>query len=341
MTTTASHANHSDSPRSGPGSGRRPRGRLLGALVAASLALAGLSACSSEADSSGKPVLRVGVQKDGVRAVLQEAGLLEDLPYEIEWAEFTAGPPIVEAAAADQIDVAWVGSAPPIFGAAAGADFKVVAQVQERDNQENSILVPADSDIQSVADLKGKEIAVGKGTSAHGLLLGALTRNGLTLDDVKANYLAPADGLAAFTSGDVDAWVVWDPFVTQVIEQSGAREITGGAPDEQGVQFEIASAKSLDDATKREHIEHFVGLLQEAWVWAIDNSDAWGDGWAAESGLPAEVTRAVAKKKAADFGPVTEETIAAQQALADAFLEAGELPQAIDFASIVEQGLIK
>ncbi len=312
--------------------------RWLAPVLAAALSVGALSACGG--DDSGKPILRVGVQKDGVRAVLDKAGLLKDLPYEIEWAEFTAGPPIVEAAAADQIDVAWVGSAPPIFGAAAGANFKIVAQVQERDNQENSILVPSDSAIQTVEDLRGKKVAVGKGTSAHGLLLQALNRTGLTLDDIEPNYLSPADGLAAFTSGDVDAWVVWDPFSTQAMEQHDAREITGGAPDELGVQFEIASTKSLEDPTKREHIAHFVALLQTAWDWANDNPDAWGDGWAAESGLPVEVTRLVAAKKAADFGPVTPETIAAEQALADAFTAAGELPKQIDFASIIEAGII-
>ncbi|MBM9458590.1 ABC transporter substrate-binding protein [Nocardioides sp. zg-536] len=317
--------------------------RTAAGAVAALAALTALSACGGSADGSDgdKPVLRVGVQKDGVRAVLKESGLLEDLPYEIEWAEFTAGPPIVEAASADKIDVAWVGSAPPIFGAAADANFKIVAQVQEQDQQENSILVPKGSKITDVTDLEGKKVAVGKGTSAHGLLLQALKRNGLTLDDIEANYLAPADGLAAFTSGEVDAWVVWDPFVTQAIEQNDAVEITGGSPDEQGVQFEIASTKALADPETRENIKHFVGLLQQAWVWALDNSDAWGDGWAAESGLAPEITRVVAKNKAAAFGRVTPETIAAEQALADAFFEAGELPKKIDFAAIVEPGLIE
>ncbi len=320
--------------------GRRLRRGLAGTVAALAAATA-LSACGGSSDAADdKPVLRVGVQKDGVRAVLQEAGLLDDLPYEIEWAEFTAGPPIVEAASADQIDVAWVGSAPPIFGAAADANFKIVAQVQEEDQKENSILVPSGSDIAEVADLKGKKVAVGKGTSAHGLLLQALERNGLTLDDIEPNYLAPADGLAAFTSGEVDAWVVWDPFVTQAIEQNDAVEITGGHPDEQGVQFEIASTESLADPEKRESIEHFVKLLQEAWVWAAENPDAWGDGWAAESGLAPEITRVVAANKKAVFGPVTPETIEAEQALADLFYEAGELPKQIDFASIVEEGLI-
>lgn len=146
---------------------RRTAAALTGLVMAGGL----LAACGDDSADGDKPVLRVGIQKDGIRAVLEEAGLLKDLDYEIEWAEFTAGPPIVEAAAADKIDVAWVGSTPPIFGAAGGADFKVVAAVQEADKRENSILVPKGSKITSVADLEGKKIALGRGTSAQGVLI--------------------------------------------------------------------------------------------------------------------------------------------------------------------------
>lgn len=301
---------------------------------------AGGSDTDAEIDLSGV-TLRVGVQRDGVRAVLGQAGLLDALPYEIEWSEFTAGPPIVEAASADQIDVAWVGSTPPIFGAAADANFKIVAAVQERDFQENSILVPAGSSITSVEDLAGARVAVGRGTSAQGLLLNALTRVGLTLDDIEPNYLSPADGLAAFTSGAVDAWVVWDPFVTQAIQEEGAVEITGGQPDERGVQFEIASSRSLEDPAKRAAIIDFVDRLRQGFEWAIDNPEPWGIAWAEESGLPESTTIVVAGNKAADVGPVTEEIIEAQQQLADLFFEAGELPVEVDFRSIVEPGIIE
>ena len=163
------------------------------ALVLTFLLLLALSGCGaaqgSTSESSGKPVLRVGVQKDGIRSVLTASGLLDDLPYEIEWSEFTSGPPLVEAAAADQIDVAWVGSAPPIFGAAADAAFKVVATVEEEDQHSDSILVPGGSDITTIADLEGHSIAVGKGTSAHGLLLNALTSAGLGIDEEVAEII--------------------------------------------------------------------------------------------------------------------------------------------------------
>ncbi|WP_193605045.1 ABC transporter substrate-binding protein [Nocardioides dongkuii] len=319
--------------------------RTLAAAAASVTVLGLLAGCgsdSADAGEGGKPVLRVGVQKDGIRSVLTEAGLLEDLPYEIEWSEFTAGPPIIEAAAADQIDVAWVGSAPPIFGAAADAAFKVVATVEERDQKQDSILVPEGSDVTSVADLKGKTIAVAKGTSGHGHLLLALEDAGMTLDDVEPQYLAPADGLAAFQSGEVDAWAIWEPFVTQAVQEDGAVNITAdqGAATDPYLQFEIASSASLEEEDTRESIQHFVGLLEEGFAWAVDNPEKWGEGWAEESGLPSSTTIAVATSKAADVVPVSEEHIASEQQLADAFFEAGEIPVEIDFADLVEPGLI-
>lgn len=323
---------------------RRSR-RLLAALAAVALIspLAGCGGDDAEAADGGKPVLRVGVQKDGIRSVLTQAGLLKDLPYRIEWSEFTAGPPIIEAAAADRIDVAWVGSAPPIFGAASKAAFKVVAAVQEEDRQNDSILVPKGSPITSIADLKGKKIAVGKGTSAHGLLLNTLASAGMSLSDVEPQYLAPADGQAAFRSGAVDAWAVWDPFVAQAVAQDGAVDLTaltGTKADDPFLQFEIASSKSLEEKQTRADIAHFVGLVGKAFAWAKDNPEGWGKGWAEESGLPESVTTTVAEHKRSVVRAVTPEDIASEQKLADAFHAAGEIPEKIDFASVVEPGLV-
>lgn len=316
--------------------------RVVVAATATLLLGGGLTACSSDAGTGGgKDVLRVGVQKDGVRSVLDASGVLDDLPYEIEYSEFSAGPPIIEAAAADEIDVAWVGAVPPILGAAGGADFKIVATVAERDKKQDSILVPEGSDISSVEDLKGKEIAVGKGTSAHGHLLMALEANGLGLDDVELNFLAPADGQAAFLSGAVDAWSIWDPFVTQAVMENNAVDLTEDQPEtDPYLQFEIAATPSLEDDETREKIEDFLARLREAFVWAAENPDAYGKGWAEESGLSEEVLVAVAEKKKNEVRAVSEQDVADIQLLADKFVEAGEIPEKIDIASIVEPGLI-
>src|SRR5829696_4841006 len=158
-------------------------------LLLASLAL-GAAACGDDetpeqASAEGVVTLRVGVQQDGIRAVLERTNALDGAPYDVQFSTFQFGPPLVEAAGADKIDLAWVGSTPPIFGAAAGSDFKIIAAVKERDSQENSIIVPKGSDIQRIEDLKGKKVAVPKGSSAHGLLLNALKRAGLSGGDVE------------------------------------------------------------------------------------------------------------------------------------------------------------
>lgn len=326
--------------------------RLL--ATAALLALvAVLAACGGDSDAAtgagatdadGKPVLRVGVQKDGIRSVLTASGLLEDFPYEIEWSEFTSGPPLVEAAAADQIDVAWVGSSPPIFGAAAQAEFKIVATVQEEDQHADSILVPKDSDIRSIEDLKGRKIAVGKGTSAHGLLLNTLNEAGLSIDDVEAQYLTPPDGQAAFQSGQVDAWSIWDPYTTATIDLTDARDLTretGTESADPALTFEIVSASVLEDDAKREAVTAYLEVLRDAFAWANENQEEWAKGWAEESGMAYETTLAVVKQKVPSVVAVTEEHIAEQQKLADAFADAGEIPATIDFASIVEHGLLE
>lgn len=312
--------------------------------AAATLALAAsLAACGGSDDSTAgdgkKSVLRVGVQKDGIRSILNSSGLLKDLPYEIEWSEFTAGPPIIEAAAADQIDVAWVGGVPPIFGAASGAAFKIVAAVHEEDKQNDSILLPAGSKITKLEELKGKKIAVGKGTSANGLLLNSLASVGLSIDDVEPQYLAPADGLAAFRAGQVDAWVIWDPFIAQAQVQDKAidlTELTNSADQDAWLQFEIASSKALEKETSRANIADFVDLVGEAFAWAKENPAEWAKGWSEESGIPLDVLSTVTARKASTVVPVGPEDIAITQALADRFTEVGQIPKKVDVASIVD-----
>lgn len=331
---------------------RRTPLRSLAALAAAALLATGAAACgddgesaSAAADSSkpadlSKVTLRVGVQKDGIRAVLERTGALKGAPYQVEFSTFQFGPPLVEAAGADKIDLAWVGSTPPIFGAAAGSDFKIIGTVKEADAQENTILVPQESPIRRVEDLKGKKVAVPKGSSAHGLLLNALNRVGLSGKDIQFVFLPPADGLAAFSKKAVDAWVVWDPFTIQAQQDLNARGITGGEPDEHGYGFEIASSKALEDAGKRAAIKDYVARLQKAWAWASTHPDEWGDAWAKESGLSPKVTRATARVKASEIVPVDDQIIERQQALADLLAKEKVLPSEVDFRSIVDTSVL-
>src|SRR3954470_14993345 len=146
---------------------------ILLALTLLALATGTASCGSDSSASTGSPerlsdvTLRVGVQKDGVRSILEASGQLDKLPYKISFSTFTFGPPLVEAAGADKIDVAGVGSTPPIFGAAGGRDFKVIASIRKRNQTDDALLVPKGSTVRSFADLKGKKIAIAKGSSAN------------------------------------------------------------------------------------------------------------------------------------------------------------------------------
>jgi sulfonate transport system substrate-binding protein len=323
---------------------KRPLALLAAPLLAAAVA----AGCGSGADEDlavAKPAsspsgvtLRVGVQKDGIRSILEKSGQLEDVPYEIDFSTFAFGPPLVEAAGADKIDVAGVGSTPPIFGAAADADFRAIATIQFRNNEDDGVLVPKGSDITSPEQLKGKTIAVAKGSSAHGLLLQLFHRIGLKPTDVKLNYLAPADALAAFSSGQVDAWSTWHPYIEQA-QADGARQIAGGPPDEHGHSFEIASSKAVADPKRAAALKDYVGRLKKAFDWASENPDAWAAAWSEESGLPIAITKAAVRERLSDIVPIDQKTIDNQQALADRLTADKVLPDSITFKDIVTQGL--
>ncbi len=320
--------------------------RLLALLLLLAVPVVA-AGCGSDSDSSSSGAtsakdvtLRVGVQKDGVRSILASSGELSKMPYKVSFSTFAFGPPLVEAAGADKIDVAGVGSTPPIFGAAAGSEFKVIASIEKRSHTDDTLLVPKGSTVQSFADLKGKKIAIAKGSSANGYILQVLRRFHLTPNDVQLVYLAPADALAAFSSGQVDAWAVWQPFVAQALS-AGARPIMSGPPDEAGSSFEIASAKALDDPARRKALSDFIVRLKKAYAWAAANPDKWAAAWSKESQLPESTTKPAVRGVIADVKPVPAAVIAKQQQLANVLSDEKVIPSKVDFKSIIDSGVLK
>jgi len=206
---------------------KRTRTAVIALVAAAELALA---ACGSDDSPQpdtpvdlGSVTVKVGDQKGvALEPLLRAAGELDNLPYKIEFSNFTSGPTLVEAASAGGIDLGQVGNTPPIFGLAAKANIKIVG-VLSATAKGDAILVGKDSTLTSVADLKGKRVAVAKGTSANANLLLNLKRAGLAMSDIAPVYLQPGDGYSALTRGDVQAWAVWDPY-TAIAEQEGRRQ---------------------------------------------------------------------------------------------------------------------
>ncbi|HYI38278.1 MAG TPA: ABC transporter substrate-binding protein [Thermoleophilaceae bacterium] len=320
---------------------------LAAALAVLTMAAAGCGDSSSSgegpkvakpADSAKGVTLRVGVQKDGIRPLLEKSGALEGVPYKIEYSVFAFGPPLVEAAGADKIDVASVGSTPPIFGAAAKSNFRVLATNQFA-NQQDDYLLTKDGAIKDVEDLKGKNIGVAKGSSAHGLLLNILERAGLSQDDVKISFLLPPDALAAFTRGRIDVWSVWEPFASQG-RQAGGREIAGGPPDEHGTNFTIASTKAVEDPKRAAALKDYLERLRRGYQWAKANPDEFAKAWSEETGLPEKVTREAVPGKVVQIRAVTEADVKNQQDLADLLADEKVIPTKVDFGGIVTRGLI-
>ncbi|GAA3562111.1 ABC transporter substrate-binding protein [Amycolatopsis ultiminotia] len=324
--------------------------RTTTAALAATLVLAGLAACSSSGTATGpapvpaavspaelaKVTLRVGDQKGGVKSLLTAAKAVGDVPYKIEWSTFTSGPPLLEAASAGAVDVGRVGNTPPIFAAAAKAKIAVVS-VAKSNVERETVLVPGNSPLRDVASLRGKTIAVSKGSSAHGQLLNTLKKAGLSTKDVKLSFLQPSEAYAAFTQHEVDAWAIWDPYTAQAQLDAHARVLADGRGSSNGLAFETASTGALADPGKNTAIKDFVQRVAKAQLWANTHHTEWARAWAAETGLKLAVAQ-----KAVDAGrdvptPLDDGVIASEQQLADAFSDAGTLPGKVDFAAFADR----
>ncbi len=326
------------------------------------VALLGLAACGGGGStSSSAPVpttvsaaqlknvtLRVGDQAgNSAQALLRASGQLDNLPYTIQWATFTSGPPMLQADAAGAIDIGQVGNTPPIFAAAAHDKIDVVAA--EQSPVGDAILVPAGSPIHTFADLKGKTIAVAQGSSANGTLLNTLNKAGLTPSDVKLAFLQPGNALTAFAQHQVDAWVVWQPYVAEAIQQDGARllitgrdsqsghGLAGGTELSNGYSVQVASRAALADAGKNAAIGDYVVRVSKAYAWARTHQSQFAQLWSQETKLPLAVTQAAAADIVLHPVPLDDTVINSEQHLADEFATANQIPGKITFSDFVDR----
>ncbi|MCK0174319.1 ABC transporter substrate-binding protein [Mycolicibacterium sp. F2034L] len=280
--------------------------------------------------------LRVGDQKGGTQALLTAAGALQDLPYAVEFSTFTSGPPQIEAATAGKIDFAITGNTPPIFGAASNAKVKVVS-AYDGGGFGDQVLVHADAPIQAVAELRGKSVAVAKGSSAHGHILVQLHRNGLTPADVKLVFLQPADALSAFTQRRVDAWAVWDPYTAQAETELPVRSIARATGVTNGAGFGVASDEALADPKRNTALSDLLVRYAEAVRWAHDNRDEWAQRYAAEVGLDPEVAALAQGRSLRLPADLSDSLVASEQEMADLFAESQQIAATPDFSQWVDR----
>ncbi|AZQ33083.1 ABC transporter substrate-binding protein [Streptomyces cyaneochromogenes] len=320
------------------------RRRLVPAAVLLPLALL-LSACGGsssastggDTDGSGSLTLNVGDQKGGSEAILRAAGELKNLDYKIKWSTFTSGPPLLEAVNAKAVDIGAVGNTPPVFAAGAGSKITAVAAFKGT-SKGDAILVPNDSKLTKPEQLKGRSIAVAQGSSANYQLIASLKAAGLGLSDVDVKYLQPADALAAFTAGKVDAWAVWDPYTSQVLQSEQGRILTTGDGITNGLTFQVAAPSALKDKEKAVAIKDYLERLRRATAWVHDHQEEWAKVWAKDTGLPYEVALASVKRTNSTriSVAVDKPLIASEQEIADTFTELGLIPKKVDFGQFVD-----
>jgi sulfonate transport system substrate-binding protein len=310
-------------------------------LLAAAAATAGCASATASGGAtkvsgqSGGVVLRVGDQKAGSEPLLAAAGLLDNTPYRIEWSQFSSGPPLLEAVNAGAIDVGGVGDTPPIFAASSGSRIVLVAASLSKPTG-SAILVRKSSPITDLAALKGKKIAVAKGSSSNAHLLNALKKAGLTFADITPAYLQPADALAAFTNGSVDAWAIWDPYTAIAQQTADARILADGTGLLSGLAFQVAAPAALNDPKKVAALRDYLGRLSRARDWVRSHPDQWAAAWAKEAGIPLAAAKIAVARADQRTVVIDDNLLRAEQQTADAFADAGLIPTRVSVKNITD-----
>lgn len=298
-------------------------------LIAAAL----LALVSSQAQA--EETLRIGYQKIGPFVVLRQQHRLEDAyrkdGISVQWVEFQSGPPLMEALNAGGIDVGYAGDTPPVFAQAAGVDLVYIGY-QDVPGRNAAMLVPKDSPIHTLADLRGHSIAFTKGSSAHYQTVRLLASAGLTLADVKPIYLQPADGAAAFRTLRVDAWSIWDPFFAVAERDANTRVLSDGRAAPTNSFF---LARRIYAETHEPVIVKLMGQINDAAKWSGTHQEDLARIMSEITGVDIQAQRTAAARGsyAADF--VTPAVIARQQAVADTFFDLKIIPRRVDVGSIV------
>jgi sulfonate transport system substrate-binding protein len=298
------------------------------------LALIAAAATATSA-RAGDAQVRIGYQKSSVNLmVVRERKLLEArLPgVQTKWVEFPAGPQILEALAVGSLDLGFTGDTPPVFAQAAGKDIWY-AGLEPPKPASSAILVPADSNIRTLADLKGKRVGFQKGSSAHFLVVRGVEKGGLQWSDITPVYLTPSDGRAAFERGALDAWGIWDPYYAAAEIDGRARVLSTGVGLTSNNSYYLAS-RALTRDTRT--LKALFDALSEADAWVKSNRSETAHFLSVESGLPLSTTIRFIERRTA--GPVTrlkDSDIADQQRVADAFSRLGLIPKPIRVADVV------
>ena len=300
-----------------------------------------LSGCAKE-QKQALTTLNIGFQKYGLLPIVKQRGDLDQAlkaqGIQVKWVEFPAGPQLLEGLNVGSVVFGESGEAPPIFAQAASPNLVYVANQPAAPNAE-ALIVQKNSPIQSIQDLKGKRVALNKGSNVHYLLLKLLEKNQLTLQDIQVVYLPPADARAAFEKGAVDAWVIWDPFFAAAEQQIGARILATGQNLVSNHQFYLADRKFAEQHP--EVLKTVVQQLNQTTEWVKTHQDDAARLLEKPTALDFNILKTSISRMGFGVTPLSSEVIQQQQYVADAFYQQKLIPQPLKIQDAILTGQIK
>lgn len=290
-----------------------------------------------------KVIVNIGIQgKTGVLNYAREKGYFEKafaaIGSEVKWNEFASGPPHFEAIAAGRLDFGATGGTPLISGQVGGVDFKGIA-VTSDGRKGNMIVIPKNSPIKDLKDLKGKKIAVAKGSSAYNFLYMALDKAGIKGDEVKVIQLQPDDARPAFDSGAIDAWSIWEPYATTAVYQTGAKIlVTGENLNINAPSFLIARTKFAQEHSDLTVL--FLKTYEEARKYYVEHQDEIANELSKSQKLDKAIIVDVLKNTFPILSSITPEFAKAHQEQADFLLSVGAINKKLDTSQVLESKFV-
>lgn len=297
--------------------------------------VAGVAALGTPLRADEPITIRIGYQKAGILPLIKQQERFEKRfaakGISVKWVEFPFGPPLLEALNAGSLDYGTTGDAPPIFAQAARANLLYVAAIPAS-GQSEALIVPEDSQIRTLADLKGKRVGFAKASSAHNTTVAALEKAGLAYTDITPIYLPPPDAASAFARGAIDVWTIWDPYLA--IAQKGKVRILARAGDvHQPNSFFLANRDFT--AKHPDLVSALNAEVAAASKWAEAHRPEVADFVAQVTGVDPASSRVATDRTAFTLVPVSPEIAADQQRVADRFLRLGLIPKPIAVRDIV------
>lgn len=310
---------------------------LLGSAAAAGAWTLGLPAWSqSAAPDLRRVTLRIGDQTGQSQSLLRAAGLLDDVPYKIEWSQYPAAVNLHEALKAEATDIGSANDSPTVSAIAGGSKVLAVAG-WSNGGRGTSLLVPRNSPLRSIADLRGRTVSpTTRGSVAHHLVVGVLKEAGLATGDVKLAFLSPTDATAAFGSGSIDAWAIWGVFRARAIGSLGARELHDGSGINSGLSVLSAIPSAVSDPGKWAAIRDYVSRVDRGYEWARANRAAFVDWYSAFAKQDRETAESVYDENATYRPvPLDDAFVARLQKTHRVWLDEGVVREPIDFSTRV------